>query len=185
MTNKREVAIVHFNTPELTEACILSIRKHGGMDYHITIFDNSDQRPFTKEMEVVTILDNTKGQIVNFDTLLSQYPRCMNTCNQWGSDKHMWSIQKLWDILPDGFVLMDSDILLKANIDFMWQEDQCAVGYVQSPQPGNKMNLSRLVPMLCYINVPLCKIIVPKNNTCLQLNLGFRNVFQISANAVI
>ena len=157
MTNKREVAIVHFNTPELTEACIMSIRKHGGMDYHITIFDNSNQRPFTKEMEGVTILDNTKGQIVNFDTLLSQYPRCMNTCNQWGSDKHMWSIQKLWDILPDGFVLMDSDILLKANIDFMWQEDQCAVGYVQSPQPGNKMNLSRLVPMLCYINVSLCK----------------------------
>ena len=39
---KKQVAIVHFNTPELTEACIMSIRKHGGRDYQITIFDNSD-----------------------------------------------------------------------------------------------------------------------------------------------
>lgn len=154
---QKQVAIVHFNTPELTEACILSIRKHGGKDYHITVFDNSDQRPFTMKMDGVTVLDNTKGQIVDFDSLLSQYPKKMKTCNAWGSDKHMWSIQKLWDILPEGFVLMDSDILLKANIDFMWMEDQCAVGHVQSPQPGNHMNFSRLVPMLCYINVPLCK----------------------------
>ena len=154
---KKNVAIVHFNTPELTEACILSIRKHGGQDYHITIFDNSDERPFTTKMDGVTIIDNTKGQVINFDSLLSQYPRCMATCNKWGSDKHMWSIQKLWEILPEGFVLMDSDILLKANIDHLWQTDQCAVGHVQSPQPGNRMNLSRLVPMLCYINVPLCK----------------------------
>ena len=157
MTKQKHVAIVHFNTPELTEACIMSIRKHGGQDYHITVFDNSDQRPFTMKMDGVTILDNTKGQIVDFDSLLSQYPKKMQTCNHWGSDKHMWSIQKLWELLPDGFVLMDSDILLKANIDHLWMEDQCAVGHVQSPQPGNHMNFSRLVPMLCYINVPLCK----------------------------
>lgn len=157
MRQDRQVAIVHFNTPELTEACINSIRKHGGRDYPITIFDNSDKRPFIAKMEGVTVIDNTKGQVLNFDTLLSQYPRRAYTCNNWGSDMHMWSIQKLWEILPDGFVLMDSDILLKANIDFLWQTDQCAVGHVQSPQPGNHMNLSRLVPMLCYINVPLCR----------------------------
>jgi hypothetical protein len=157
MRKDRQVAIVHFNTPELTEACINSIRKHGGKEYHVTVFDNSDKRPFTAKMDGVTVIDNTKGQVVDFDALLKKYPKCMATCNQWGSDKHMWSIQKLWEILPDGFVLMDSDILLKANIDFMWQQDQCAVGHVQSPQPGNRMNFSRLVPMLCYINVPLCK----------------------------
>ena len=157
MRQDRQVAIVHFNTPELTEAAVWSIRKHGGGNYQITIFDNSDKRPFTAKMEGVTVLDNTQGQIVNFDELLNKYPKKMHTCNEWGSDKHMWSIQKLWELLPDGFVLMDSDILLKANIDFMWQGDQCAVGHVQSPQPGNHMNFSRLVPMLCYINVPLCK----------------------------
>ena len=34
------VAIIHFNTPELTEACILSIRKHG-CDWPVVVFDNS------------------------------------------------------------------------------------------------------------------------------------------------
>jgi hypothetical protein len=154
---RKQVAIVHFNTPELTEACVWSIRKHGGREYQITIFDNSDKRPFKAKLPGVTVIDNTKGQVVNFDTLLSQFPKRMQTCNEWGSDKHMWSIQKLWELLPDGFVLMDSDIILKANIDFMWQQDQCAVGHVQSPQPGNKAGLSRIVPMLCYINVPLCR----------------------------
>ena len=57
MTKKREIAIVHFNTPELTEACIYSIRKHGGQDYHITVFDNSDKRPFTIKMDGVTVID--------------------------------------------------------------------------------------------------------------------------------
>ena len=70
---KREVAIVHFNTPELTEACIMSVRKHGGMDYHITVFDNSDQRPFTANMEGVTVIDNTKGQVIDFNKELAKY----------------------------------------------------------------------------------------------------------------
>ena len=34
---KRQVAIVHYNTPELTEAAILSLRKHGGEDYEVTV----------------------------------------------------------------------------------------------------------------------------------------------------
>ena len=40
-TGEREVAMVHFNTPEITTAAILSLRKHGGEKYHVTIFDNS------------------------------------------------------------------------------------------------------------------------------------------------
>ena len=78
MTMKqRQVAIIHYNTPELTEAAILSLRKHGGEDYHVTVFDNSapsiDQktgerygaRPFTDEMPGVTVIDNTKGQVID------------------------------------------------------------------------------------------------------------------------
>lgn len=37
---KQTIAIIHFNTPELTEACILSIRKQG-CDWPIVLFDNS------------------------------------------------------------------------------------------------------------------------------------------------
>ena len=154
---KREVAIVHYNTPELTEAAILSIRKHGGMDYHVTVFDNSTQRPFKIQMKGVTVLDNTKGKYINFDMELARYNKSTTTTNGWASDRHMMSVQKLMELLPDGFLLMDSDVLLKKDVDFMFQDGQVAVGHVQDPQPGNRFHIGRLVPMLCYINVPLCK----------------------------
>ena len=158
MTKKREVAIVHFNTPELTEACIMSVRKHGGMDYHITVFDNSDQRPFTAKMEGVTVIDNTKGQVIDFNKVLAKYPKAQyGKVNNYGSDRHMMSVQKLWDIIDAPFLLLDSDVLIKQSVDFMFQDSQVAVGHVQMPQPGNNFKLGRLVPMVCYINVPLCR----------------------------
>ena len=155
---KKEVAIVHFNTPELTEATILSLRKHGGMDYHVTVFDNSDQRPFNAQIKGVDVIDNTKGQIINFELELARFQnKCDATQNDWGSDKHMLSVQKLWDLIPEGFLLLDSDVIIKQSVDYMWMDDQVAVGHVQDPQPGNRFHLARLVPMVLYINVPLCK----------------------------
>ena len=43
---KKQVAIVHYNTPELTRAAILSLRKQTGDRSAVTVFDNSDKRPF-------------------------------------------------------------------------------------------------------------------------------------------
>ena len=158
MRKDRQVAIVHFNTPELTEACINSIRKHGGKEYHVTVFDNSDKRPFTAKMNGVTVIDNTKGQVIDFNKELSKYPKARHgEVNNYGSDKHMMSVQKLWDIIDAPFLLLDSDVLVKQSVDFMFQDSQVAVGHVQNPQPGNNFHLGRLVPMLCYINVPLCR----------------------------
>ena len=145
----KEVAIVHYNTPELTEACIYSIRKHGGEKYHITIFDNSNERPFTKKMEGVTVIDNTKGQVIDFNKELAKYPKAKHgQINGYGSDKHMLSVQKLWDLIPEGFLLLDSDVIIKQSVDHMWMDDQVAVGHVQDPQPGNRFHLARLVPMV-------------------------------------
>lgn len=160
MKQKRQVAIVHYNTPELIEAAILSLRKHGGQDYQVTVFDNSDKRPFTKKMKGVTVIDNTKGQVLDIEAEIKKFPNRYQygTYNGWGSDKHMMSIQKLWDILPEGFLLMDSDVLLKKDVDFMFQEDQCVVGHIQTAEKArNRMGINRLVPMLCYINVPMCR----------------------------
>lgn len=160
---KRTVAIVHYNTPELTRAAILSLRKHGGRDYHVVVFDNSDKRPFGTPEELlgdVKVIDNTHGQFIDFAAELSKYPERQADAgaqNGWGSDKHMMSVQKLWELLPDGFLLMDSDVLVKGNVDFMFMEGQCVCGHIQDPQPGNRFSISRLVPMLCYINVPLCE----------------------------
>ena len=166
----REVAICHFNTPELTEAAILSLRKHGGESYHVTVFDNStatdfcgihrEARPFTAKMNGVTVIDNTQGQIIDFAAELAKFPDRepeSAASNDWGSVKHMITIQYLFDLLPDGFLLMDSDILIKQNVDHLFMPERVAVGHVQEPQPGNRYGIGRLVPMLCYINVPMCR----------------------------
>ena len=154
---------MHFNTPELTEAAILSLRKHGGEDYEVTIFDNSNERPFTCKMKNVEVVDNTKGQIIDFDKELAKYPNKVPECGVdgkcvFGSDKHMMSIQALFDIIPEGFLLMDSDILLTHDVDFMFMPEYCVVGHVQAHEKSkNPYGIDRLVPMLCYINVPMCK----------------------------
>ena len=49
---KKSIGIIHYNTPELTETCILSIRKVG-CDWPITVLDNSDARPFSEWMKGV------------------------------------------------------------------------------------------------------------------------------------
>ena len=157
---KRTVCIVHYNTPELTEATILSLRKHGGEDYQVIIFDNSDARPFTSKMKGVKVIDNTKGKYIDFDKFLDQYPdRCneigvARNCN-FGSAKHMRSVQELFKIVKKPFILMDSDILIKKNIDVFWDEQYAVVGHRLESQQGNRFGIGRLMPLLCFLNVPL------------------------------
>lgn len=158
---KRNVAIVHYNTPMLTKAAILSLRKNGGGDYNVYVFDNSDKNPFTTKMTGMTIFDNTKGNIINFDEELAKYDKnekigCASGC-EWGSVKHMMSVQALFELIPDGFLLMDSDILIKADVSMMFMEDECCCGYIQQWQKSyNRFRIDRLAPMLLYINVPMC-----------------------------
>ena len=159
----RTVAIVHYNTPELTECTIRSIRKHGGEDYKIVLFDNSDERPFKKRLKGVKRIDNTKSQVIDFDKELAKYPDKCTTLGVdgscfFGSVKHMMTIEKLFELIPEGFLLMDSDILIKKSVDFMFQEDRSAVGHIQTAATSrNPFGIERLLPILCYINVPLCK----------------------------
>lgn len=157
---KRQVAIVHFNTPELTEAAILSLRKQTGMRYDVTILDNSDKRPFTAKMDGVKVVDNTKGQVIDFEKELAKYPnKCWELAHKsnYGSAKHIMSVQKLWELIPDGFILMESDILLTKNINFLWDEQYAACGKVQWFRNRTKER-DRLLPFLCYLNVPLLTV---------------------------
>ena len=181
MEKKRQVAIVHYNTPELTEAAILSLRKHGGMDYEVTVMDNSDKRPFTVKMPNVTVLNNTKGQLVDFKKeLVKFHDRCKELGNIFGSAKHMMSVQYLMDkVLKQGFVLMDSDVLIKAPIDVMFMPDRAVCGYVQTWQTANNPGKhDRLVPMLLWLNTPMlkkggAKMYDPKR--CFALQAGGRD----------
>jgi len=172
---KQTIAIINFNTPELTEACILSIRKHG-CDWPVVVFDNSqtvtlpagegmpertiDCRPFRKRMKGVRVIDNTNGQQVDFDKSLQAFPDRHDAhaaVNHWGSDLHMMTVQRLFDLLPDGFILVESDVLVKADITKLWREEYSFCAYVQRQQRGNRFGRGRILPMLCYLNVPKFK----------------------------
>ena len=173
----KTIAIIHFNTPELTEACIMSIRKHG-CDWPVVVFDNSADlivpagtggnpeellikaRPFKRRMKGVKVINNTKGQVIDFDKFLAEYPDRNSKLgvwksSVWGSAKHIVTVQKLWELIPDGFILVESDILVKSDIRELWQEQYSFVGYVQRNQEGNRFKVPRILPMLCYMNVPL------------------------------
>jgi len=154
----KQVAIVHYNTPELAEACILSIRKNGGDDYRITVLDNSDKRPFRKRMKGVKRIDNTKGQAIDFEAELAKYPDRATyhaTMSNYGSMKHCMSVQYLWEALKEPFLLVESDVIVKADVSWMWQPEYAAVGRIQWTQPGNIHRIPRLLPLLCWMNVPL------------------------------
>ena len=156
---KKNIVIVHYNTPYLTECLVRSINLFVE-DAIIYIFDNSDKKPFTAEFDNVTILDNTKGQIINFDKWLEAYPnknRSHGRVNKWGSAKHCYSVEKCMELINDNFVLIDSDVLLKRDISDLFIEDAIFVGDVIK-QPNS--SIERVLPFICFINVKMCK----KNN---------------------
>jgi hypothetical protein len=153
---KKSIGIIHYNTPELTETCILSIRKVG-CDWPVTVLDNSDARPFSKRMKGVKVLNNRKQQLINFDEELALYPdKCweMARKSNYGSVKHMMSVQYLFDVLPEGFILVESDVIITQPFDFLWDEQYAACGKAQWFR-GRRIEHDRLLPWLCYLNVPL------------------------------
>ncbi len=155
--NGIDVAIVHYNTPELTSAAIRSLNKHMPGS-QIFLFDNSDKKPFKENFANVKLIDNTKGKIIDFESILSKYPdkdESDVSKSNYGSAKHCLSVDKLMDIVPDGFLLMDSDILLTKSACALVDRSQAAVGDVIS-----KHGVPLLQPFLCWINTPLLK----KNN---------------------
>ena len=156
---EKTVVIIHYNTPELTAGAIGSLLKNGGGPFRVVVFDNSDKRPFEPATNV-TVIDNTRGQVIDFEKELAKFPDrdrgigCAKGC-EFGSAKHMMTVQKLWELIPQGFVLMESDILIKKNIDEFFAEEYSVYGYCQKAQPHNPYGIGRMLPMLCWMNVPM------------------------------
>jgi len=150
----RNVAVVHYNTPELTEAAIKSLMKHTH-GCHVYVFDNSDKKPFTAKIPNVEVIDNTNGQIIDFEAELAKYPdkweRDTKKSN-YGSAKHSMSVDKLMDIVPTGFVLIDSDVLIKEDISRFWDKKVSCLGAEEV-----KHDVPLLMPFLCYLNVPMLR----------------------------
>ena len=151
--------IVHFNTPDLTTCACASIKKQHP-SAKIIIFDNSDKYPFTNsDLFDATYIDNTKGQLINFDKELAKYhnkatAQQMRCGVNFGSAKHSMSIQWLIDHLDEDFILCDSDILLKKPIDF---SDRTKLCVADVDKKWISHQVVRIHPFIAYINVPLLK----------------------------
>ena len=156
------ICIVHFNTPLLTECLIKSINKFTP-NSKIYIFDNSDKHPFTYRQDNIIYFDNTKGQIINFEEWLEQYPnkeKSRGKLNNFGSAKHCYTIQKCIELINDNFILLDSDVLLKKDISCFYDINYPAVGkaeYQTNCHDKRQHSIKRLLPYICFVNAKMCK----------------------------
>ena len=151
---EKNVCIVHFNTPELTRATIRSVWKHTP-DCKVTVFDNSNSLPFG-QMDGVAVIDNTKGQLLDFKEFLSHYPHREPSPNRWASAKHSKTIDFLFRFFPHGFVLLDSDILVKKDISDLFDDRCLFVGKIREGGGDRNNRNPRLLPFLCWINSGMC-----------------------------
>lgn len=158
---KKNIVIIHYNTPHLTECLVRSINLFV-KDAVIYIFDNSDKDPFVAKFDNVSIIDNTKGQIINFDEWLENYPEKLKTSagrNGYGSAKHACSVQKCMEIINENFVLLDSDILLKKDISDFFDDKYIFIGSTEIWKARTgvaKSPKERAIPYICFINVNKC-----------------------------
>ena len=152
------VLIVNYNTQKLTECAIKSLNKHTP-GCKIYVFDNSDVEPFVNTFSNVTVLDNTKGQLINFDEFLSKYPNRFKSggarsCN-FGSSKHCYTVDYFMRHFDENFLLMDSDVIIKKDVSELADDDYIFVAEV-APQPINR-EIKRVLPFICYINNKMCR----------------------------
>lgn len=157
----KNIVIIHYNTPYLTECLVRSINLFV-KNATIYIFDNSDKLPFKAKFKNVKILDNTKGQIINFNEWIKKFPERTKTTaskNNYGSAKHCYSVEKCMEILDENFILLDSDILLKKDISDLIKEDCVLTSDTElwKAKLSNKVPKYRATPYICFINVKLCK----------------------------
>lgn len=155
------VLIVHYNTPELTAAAVRSLWKHTP-EAKVTVFDNSDLRPFCCDRVAaygeVEVIDNTKGQVVNWEEWLATFPdKIPAPENNWGSAKHCYSVEVMMDRFPDGFLLMDSDVLIKKDVRELVDRSVPWKGGVQVNTRRFGVVIPRVIPFLCWINTPMLK----------------------------
>lgn len=154
---KKDVVIIHYNTPNLTAAAIRSLNKTTD-GCHVIVFDNSDKEPFVNAFDNVEVIDNTKGQIIDFEQWLDTFKdKEPSPGNNYGSAKHCISVQWIIDHRKNPFVLMDGDVLLKKDITELWDVEQAFVGHIGCNTRRFGYVVNRVEPWLCYVNVKMMR----------------------------
>ena len=155
--DERIVAIVHYNTPNLLEKAIRSLRKNSP-GCQVIVFDNSNRKPFKIKMAGVEVIDNTRGQLIDFKKWLDTFPdKDTATKNDYASAKHCYTIQWLIDHIGKPFILMDSDVLVKHSLMSLYDAGKAFVGHIADDTYFQGFPLYRALPVLCYLNVPMMK----------------------------
>lgn len=154
------VCVVNYNTSELTTAAILSLNRCTP-GCHVIVIDNSDQEPFrmgdVPMLCNVEVIDNTEGQIIDFDQWLSQFPdKHLGTGNNWASAKHCYTVQWVVNKRRNPIILMDSDILVKRDISPLWNNRYVYSGQ-RAPHHSRFGDVDRVLPFLTFLNVPEMK----------------------------
>jgi len=149
------IVTIHYNTPELTEALIRSIRKCMGSRPRIVVVENSLDRPLTYT-QGIEVIDNRNGQLVDFGGVLSMYPDRTPIPNELCSARHCLTIDACTDIFTDGFVLLDSDTLVRKNLDELIDERYAVVSDFDVLPPKWRC-VERFLPYCQWINVPMLR----------------------------
>ena len=151
----KNILIVNFNTTFLTQCCIKSVNKHTP-GCKIYVFDNSDKEPFVNIFDNVKVIDNTKGQIINWE----EWEKCFignkttkGRHNNYASAKHCYTIEKFMENFDENFLLLDSDVLVKCDISELFNNNYLYIGEVKK-QTG--FSMKRVIPFICFINNKMC-----------------------------
>ena len=143
---KIPILIVNYNTPEMVYYNILSINKTTP-NCLIYVFDNSDKEEgkfVADEFTNVIVLDNTKDQYFLRYGVDFYY-------KYWRpSIMHSKTVQAFIDKIDvDGFILLDSDVIVIRDLNEIYDERFSFVGTIE--------NGVRLNPFCCFINSKMCR----------------------------
>ena len=155
---RKNVVIVHYNTQSLTDAAIRSLNKYTP-GCSITVFDNSDKEPFINTYDNVTVIDNTKGQYEDMDAFIARYPDKVEEIHgsNFGSAKHCRSVDICTDLIPEGFLLMDSDVIVKRDVTPFFDASVVWTGSPDASPSRWGIVCPRVLPFICYLNVPMMR----------------------------
>lgn len=145
---KYTISTVNFNNYDLTNACIQAVKTNiKNIDYNIIVVDNSTSVHYKTAFNDIRIIDNFNNRL-NLDFEYTRH----------GDQSHSAVIQYLIDICnTDYLILLDSDFLLKKNLDFLLTDDCTKYITICQLDYGKNPDMTRLTPYLQVFNLKLFK----------------------------
>lgn len=154
--------IINYNTKNFVNILIQSIKKQIlSFDYRINIFDNSNEEKFELSInnidikDKINIIDNYQNNIIDFNSFF----KINNAYYANGSVMHCYSVD--WFLKNSNYdyiILLDSDTIVKSDIDFINFNDYVTIGEVNGTYEHYDIHITpRIMPYLQFFNNKLIK----------------------------